>query len=139
MLVAGGTIRQETVISVNGGTGGACVASTLHPSASTASPGSGGGGGRIAIYAQSIHSPAISKLNVAGGHAGACSHNVTAVASTIVGSTSNSGAPGSDYVSAMSNVSWYINTDFGALGTKRSLVLSGGPHSKTSYSPQRPD
>ena len=131
VLVAGGTIRQETVISVNGGTGGACVVSTLHPSASTASPGSGGGGGRIAIYAQSIHSPAISKLNVAGGHAGACSHNVTAVASTIVGSTSNSGAPGSDYVSAMSNVSWYINTDFGALGTKRSLVLSGGENAET--------
>ena len=123
VLVAGGTIRQESDISVVGGPGGACVASTLHPSASSASPGSGGGGGRIALYAQSIYSPSSGNYFVTGGSVGTCIHNnVTAV---------TNGLEGSQYVSSLSNVSWYINTEFGALGTSRSLVLAGGENAES--------
>jgi hypothetical protein len=131
VLVAGGTIRQEGVLSAKGGVGGACIASTFHPSASTGSPGSGGGGGRISVYAQSVYTPKAAKFVVVGGSSGACSHNKTVTASTIVGSVSSPGSSGTYYVSSMSNVSWYIHTDFGALGTKRSLVLVGGENAET--------
>ena len=132
VLVAGGAIRQEGVLSARGGQGGACVATTFHPSASTGSPGSGGGGGRLAVYAQSVFTPKSAKIIANGGTSGVCVHNATVTASTIFGSVSSSGSKGSFYVSSMSNVSWYINTDFGALGTARSLVLVGGENAKTA-------
>ena len=131
VLVAGGTIRQESTLSAFGGAGGACVAPTLHPGASSGSPGSGGGGGRIAAYAQSIYNPHSAKFLVHGGDSGTCSFNLTAVATTIVGSVSASGMSGSMFISSLSNVSWFVDTELGALGTSRSLVLVGGENAET--------
>ena len=133
VLVAGGAFRQEGRIGANGGAGGHCLNPDWRGYAQAEIPGSGGGGGRIAVYANSIYEdPTSSKYNVNGGDAGHCSSNNRSMADTQLGlSLSSSGLAGTSFVSSLSNISWYVDHFHGALGTKRSLALVGGESART--------
>jgi hypothetical protein len=137
VLVAGGALRQEGTVGATGGKGGDCVKPTWAAAEDASIPGSGGGGGRVAVYAESIYETKSSLYPVEGGRGGDCSvangpsPRVGTPAGILELALSSDGDTGTDFVSSLSNISWYVSQHYGALGTQRSLVLVGGETAKS--------
>ena len=114
LLSAGTSVVNRGVVSTNGGDGGGCT--------SAGRVGGGGGGGRLAVYAQSLKNSGI--IEARGGLGGTVQNNSVPL-------PGSAGADAPLQLDTEMGVSYYVDTQRGVFGTKRSLRLEGGETSET--------